>query len=64
NSEKLKCSKAVQVLVEQEAMKNYSFPVITSAIKEYATVNLELVKSVKKLRYKKVANIKYKVRGS
>ncbi|CAG8709186.1 12873_t:CDS:2, partial [Cetraspora pellucida] len=64
DSEKLKRSKAVRVLVEREAVKNYPSPAITSAIKEYATVNLGLSESIKELRCKEVANIKYKVRGS
>ncbi|CAG8502496.1 6013_t:CDS:2, partial [Scutellospora calospora] len=64
DSEKLKRSKAVRVLVEREAVKNYLSPAITSAIKEYATVNLGLGKSIKELRCKEVANIKYKVRES
>ena len=64
DSEKLKCSKAVRVLVERKAVKNYPSPAITSAIKEYATMDLGLGESVKELRYKEVANIKYKVRGS
>jgi hypothetical protein len=60
--DRLKRSQAVRTLVEKEAKKNYSPLAITSAIKEYAT-NLGLGANVRKLKHKKVANVKYKVRG-
>ncbi len=63
-SEKLKRSNVVRDLVIQEVSKNYRPPEILSAIKEYATENLDLGKSVKELRRKEVVNIKYKIRGS
>ncbi|GBB97743.1 hypothetical protein RclHR1_30590002 [Rhizophagus clarus] len=50
-------------LVEIEADKNYSPPAITSAIKEYATLELGLGECARELRCKEVANIKYKVHG-
>src|ERR1044071_4750752 len=61
-SNRLKCSQAVRVLVEKEAVKNYAPPAITSAIKEYATT-LGLDANARELQRKEVANIKYKVRG-
>ncbi|CAG8545099.1 761_t:CDS:2, partial [Scutellospora calospora] len=39
---RIKHSKAIRTLVEQEAVKNYSPLVITVAIKEYATIKLGL----------------------
>ncbi|PKC65249.1 hypothetical protein RhiirA1_461305 [Rhizophagus irregularis] len=54
--------KAIRSLVEIEAAKNYSAPTITSAIKEYTTLELGLGESACKLKRKEVANIKYKVR--
>ena len=63
-SEKLKRSQAIRDLVVQEAIKNYRPPEIVSAVKEYATNELDLGESVKELRSKEVTNIKYKVRGS
>ena len=63
-SEKLKRSNAVRDLIIQEALKNYRPPEILSAVKEYATDNLDLGESVKELRRMEVTNIKYKVRGS
>ncbi len=48
----------------QEALKNYRPPEIINAVKEYATVELDLGESVKELKPKEVINIKYKVRGS
>ena len=64
DSEKLKRSEIVRVLVEQEALKNYRPPAIVSAVKEYASENLDLGASIKELRRIEVTNIKYKVRGS
>ncbi|RHZ47087.1 hypothetical protein Glove_593g45 [Diversispora epigaea] len=61
--DRIKRSKTVRSLVEKEAVKNYSPPAITAAIKEYATVKLDLGKCVRKLKCKEVTNIKYKVRG-
>ncbi|GES97801.1 hypothetical protein GLOIN_2v1777773 [Rhizophagus clarus] len=61
-SDRLKRSQATRTLVEKEAVKNYSPPAITSAIKEYAS-KLGLGASVSELKRKEVANIKYKVRG-
>ena len=49
-SDKLKCSQAVRVLVEKEAMKNYPTPAIVNAVKEYASEKLDLGTSVKKLK--------------
>jgi len=63
DSEKLKRSQAVRVLVEKEAVKNYPAPAIVSAVKEYANEKLDLSMSVKELKWREVANIKYKVRG-
>ena len=48
--------------MEKEAVKNYSAPAITSAIKEFAP-KLGLGSSASELKRKEVANIKYKVRG-
>ena len=59
-SNRLKRSQAVQILVKKEAEKNYSPPAITSAVKEYAT-KLGLSANVRELNRKEVANIKYKV---
>jgi MULE transposase domain len=64
DSEKLKRSQVVRDLVIQEAIKNYRPPEIVSAVKEYATEELNLGKSVKELSRKEVTNIKYKVHGS
>ncbi|CAG8653387.1 8529_t:CDS:2 [Cetraspora pellucida] len=49
-SEMLKRSEHVRMLVEKAAIKNYPPPVIVSAIKEYATIELGLSDSVKELR--------------
>ncbi|PKK64922.1 hypothetical protein RhiirC2_853965 [Rhizophagus irregularis] len=51
-----------QANVENEAVKNYSPPAITVAVREYAT-ELGLGTSVSKLKRKEVSNIKYKVCG-
>ncbi|RHZ67797.1 hypothetical protein Glove_299g115 [Diversispora epigaea] len=60
--DRIKQSKAVRSLVEKEAVKN-SPPAITAAVKEYATVKLDLGECVCELKCKEVTNIKYKVRG-
>ncbi|CAB4439595.1 unnamed protein product [Rhizophagus irregularis] len=61
--DRLKRPKAIRSLVEIEAAKNYSAPTITSAVKEYATLELGLGEPARELKRKEVANIKYKVRG-
>ncbi|GBC53110.2 hypothetical protein GLOIN_2v1789307 [Rhizophagus irregularis DAOM 181602=DAOM 197198] len=61
--DRLKRPKAIRSLVEIEAVKNYSAPTITSAVKEYATLELGLSEPARELKRKEVANIKYKVRG-
>jgi hypothetical protein len=61
--DRLKRPKVIRSLVEIEAVKNYSPPAITSAIKEYAMLELGLGECARKLKRKEVANIKYKVRG-
>ncbi|PKC54327.1 hypothetical protein RhiirA1_477528 [Rhizophagus irregularis] len=61
--DRLKRPKAIRSLVEIEAAKNYSAPTITSAVKEYATLELGLDEPARELKRKEVANIKYKVRG-
>ena len=53
----------VQALVKKEAVKNYPAPAIVNAVKKYATEKLDLSMSVKELKWREVANIKYKVRG-
>ncbi|RHZ78348.1 hypothetical protein Glove_165g82 [Diversispora epigaea] len=63
-SDKLKRPQAVRVLVEKEAVKNYPVPAIVDAVKEYATENMDLGTSIKELKWREVANIKYKIRGS
>lgn len=63
-SNRIKRSQAVRTLVEKEAIKNYSPPAITAAVKEYATDKLGLGSSVYDLKRKEVANIKYKIRGT
>ena len=60
---RIKRSQAIRNLVENEVVKNYSPPAITSAVKEYATIKLGLGASVNELKQKEVANIKYKIRG-
>ena len=45
-NDRVKRSQAVRILVEKEAIKNYSPPTITSAVKEYATDKLDLGSSV------------------
>ena len=61
-SDRIKRSQAVRTLVKNEAVKNYSPPAITTAVKEYA-IELGLGTSVRELKCKEVSNIKYKVRG-
>ncbi|RHZ51234.1 hypothetical protein Glove_481g50 [Diversispora epigaea] len=63
-SDKLKRSQAVRVLVEKEAVKNYPVPAIVNAVKEFGTEKLNLGMSVKELKWREVANIKYKIHGS
>jgi hypothetical protein len=48
--------------VKKEAIKNYNPPVITLAVREYATKELVLGTSVSELKRQEVANIKYKIR--
>ena len=48
--------------MKKKAVKNYSPPSITAAVKEYA-IELGLGTSVSELKCKEVSNIKYKVRG-
>ncbi|RHZ76840.1 hypothetical protein Glove_188g37 [Diversispora epigaea] len=62
-SDRLKRSTAVRTLVMQEAIKNYPPVAIVKAVKEYANNELDLGESVKDLKCKKVANIKYKLHG-
>ena len=62
-SDRVKRSQAVWTLVEKEAVKNYSPPAITAAVKEYAADELGLGSSVYDLNQKEVTNIKYKIRG-
>lgn len=62
-NDQVKRNQAVRVLVEKEANKNYSPQAITSAIKEYASNELNLGASVSYLKTQEVANIKYKIRG-
>ncbi|PKY39722.1 hypothetical protein RhiirA4_440230 [Rhizophagus irregularis] len=61
-SDKIKRSQAVRTLVEKEAVKNYSPPSNTAAVKEYS-IGLGLGASARELNRKEVTNIKYKVRG-
>ncbi|PKY48699.1 hypothetical protein RhiirA4_464361 [Rhizophagus irregularis] len=60
--DRIKRPKAIRSLVEIEAAKNYSPPAITSAVKEYATLELGLGECARELKRKEVANIKYKIR--
>ncbi|CAG8530523.1 7486_t:CDS:2, partial [Cetraspora pellucida] len=62
-SNKLKHLQAIRTLVKKEAVKNYPVLTIVNAVKEYTSENLDLGMSVKELRWRKVANIKYKVCG-
>ena len=48
--DQIKHSQAIQNLVENEAVKNYSPLAITSAVKEYATIKLGLGASVNELK--------------
>jgi hypothetical protein len=61
--DRIKRPKVIRNLVEIEATKNYSPPAITSAVKEYATLKLDLGECMRELKHQKVTNIKYKVRG-
>ncbi|RIA86396.1 hypothetical protein C1645_829364 [Glomus cerebriforme] len=60
--DRIKRSQAIRILLENKAVKNYSSPAITVAVKEYAT-ELGLGTSVNELKHKEVTNIKYKVCG-
>ncbi|RGB40502.1 hypothetical protein C1646_753225 [Rhizophagus diaphanus] len=53
----------VESLVEIEVAKNYPPPAITSAVKEYAMLELDLGECIRELKRKEVTNIKYKIRG-
>ncbi|CAG8641422.1 2589_t:CDS:2 [Cetraspora pellucida] len=46
DNNRIKQSKAIRTLVENEVIKNYSPPEITAAIKEYAAIKLDLGASV------------------
>ncbi|CAB4390823.1 unnamed protein product [Rhizophagus irregularis] len=61
--DRMKRPKVIKDLVEVEVAKNYSPLAITSAVKEYATLELNLGECARELKRKKVTNIKYKVRG-
>ncbi|CAB4397821.1 unnamed protein product [Rhizophagus irregularis] len=61
--DRIKRPKVIRDLVEVEAAKNYSPPAITSAVKEYTTLELNLGECARELKRKEVTNIKYKVRG-
>ncbi|CAG8524278.1 199_t:CDS:2, partial [Scutellospora calospora] len=54
DNEKLKQLKVVQVLVEREAVKNYLLLVIVNTVKEYRTEKLDLKRSLKELKCKKM----------
>ncbi|CAB5186666.1 unnamed protein product [Rhizophagus irregularis] len=60
--DRLKRPKVIRSLVEIEAAKNYPPPAITSAVKEYATLELDLGECARELKRKEVTNIKYKIR--
>ncbi|RIA79270.1 hypothetical protein C1645_841115 [Glomus cerebriforme] len=60
--DRLKWPKAIRILVKIEAAKNYLPLTITSAVKEYTTLELGLDEPACKLKCKEVVNIKYKVR--
>ncbi|POG67678.1 hypothetical protein GLOIN_2v1481403 [Rhizophagus irregularis DAOM 181602=DAOM 197198] len=61
--DRLKWPKVIRSLVEIEAAKNYPPPAITSAVKEYVTLELDLGEYARELKRKEVMNIKYKIRG-
>ncbi|POG70593.1 hypothetical protein GLOIN_2v1775727 [Rhizophagus irregularis DAOM 181602=DAOM 197198] len=61
--DRLKQPKVIRSLVEIEAAKNYPPPAITSAVKEYATLELDFGECARELKRKEVTNIKYKIRG-
>ena len=50
--DKIKYSQAIWNLVTNEAVKNYLPLVITSAVKEYATIKLGLSASINELKWK------------
>ncbi|CAB4399714.1 unnamed protein product, partial [Rhizophagus irregularis] len=58
--DRMKRLKVIRDLVEVEAAKNYSPSAITSAVKEYATLELNLGECARELKRKEVTNIKYK----
>ncbi|PKK75857.1 hypothetical protein RhiirC2_735577 [Rhizophagus irregularis] len=61
--DRIKHPQVIRTLVEKEAIKNYTPPVITSAVREYAMKELDLGTSVNELKRQEVANIKYKIHG-
>jgi hypothetical protein len=62
-SDQLKRPQAIRMLVEAEAVKNYSPPAIASSVREYAEEELGLGGPVHALRTKEVSNIQLKIRG-
>lgn len=62
-SDRLKRSEAIRTIVKEEAIKNYPPVAIVKAVKEYANNELNLGESVKDLKRREVANIKYKLSG-
>jgi hypothetical protein len=61
--DRIKHPQAIRTLVEKKAVKNYLPSAITAAVKEYATIELDLGASAQELKHKEVTNIKYKVCG-
>ncbi|CAB4381504.1 unnamed protein product [Rhizophagus irregularis] len=61
--DKLKWPKVIKSLVEIEAAKNYPPSAITSAVKEYIMLELDLDECTRELKHKEVTNIKYKIHG-
>src|SRR5438034_1023632 len=61
--DRIKQPKVIRNLVEVKAAKNYLPLAITSAVKEYATLELNLGEYARELKRKEVTNIKYKVCG-
>ncbi|EXX71680.1 hypothetical protein RirG_076300 [Rhizophagus irregularis DAOM 197198w] len=62
-SSEAETAKVIRSLVEIEVAKNYPPPAITSAVKEYVTLELDLGECVRELKRKEVTNIKYKICG-
>ncbi|GBB94275.1 hypothetical protein RclHR1_23220001 [Rhizophagus clarus] len=60
--DRIKHPQAIRTLMKKEAVKNYLLPAITAAVKEYATIKLDLGANMQELKRKEVTNIKYKVR--